>query len=76
VESGLREKKETGRGYTVQPNRYEAIKLGIELARPHDIVIIAGKGHENYQIFGDYTIQFSDRGTAEEIIRNRLKNKV
>ncbi|MGI6328438.1 MAG: UDP-N-acetylmuramoyl-L-alanyl-D-glutamate--2,6-diaminopimelate ligase [Dethiobacteria bacterium] len=76
VESGLREKKETGRGYTVQPNRYEAIKLGIELARPHDIVIIAGKGHENYQIFSDYTIQFSDRETAEEIIRNRLKNKV
>ncbi len=76
VESGLREKKETGRGYTVQPNRYEAIKLGIELARPHDIVIIAGKGHENYQIFSDYTIQFSDRDTAEEIIRNRLKNKI
>lgn len=76
VESGLREKKETGRGYSVQPNRYEAIKLGIELARPHDIVIIAGKGHENYQVFSDYTIHFSDRETAEEIILNRLKNKV
>ena len=59
VEVGLREAKGFGTGYTVQPERYEAIKLGIELARPGDMVIIAGKGHENYQVFGDFTVPFN-----------------
>lgn len=72
VEVGLREVKGPGTGYTVQPERYEAIKLGIELARPGDIVIIAGKGHENYQVFGDFTVPFNDREVAEEIIKQRL----
>jgi len=72
VEAGLREIKGPGTGYTVQPERYEAIKLGIELARPGDMVIIAGKGHENYQIFSDFTIPFNDREVAEEIIKQRL----
>ncbi|MGI6308863.1 MAG: UDP-N-acetylmuramoyl-L-alanyl-D-glutamate--2,6-diaminopimelate ligase [Dethiobacteria bacterium] len=75
VETGLQEKKAPGNGYTIQPDRYEAIKLGIELARPDDMVIIAGKGHENYQIFSDYTIPFSDREVAAEIIVQRLDNK-
>lgn len=73
VETGLQDKKLAGSGYTIQPDRYEAIKLGIELARPDDIVIIAGKGHENYQIFSDYTAPFSDREVAAEIIKKRLK---
>lgn len=72
VEVGLREAKGFGTGYTVQPERYEAIKLGIELARPGDMVIIAGKGHENYQVFGDFTVPFNDREVAEEIIKKRL----
>ena len=72
VEVGLKEIKGFGTGYTIQPERYEAIKFGIELARPGDMVIIAGKGHENYQIFSDFTIPFNDREVAEEIIRKRL----
>lgn len=75
VEKGLQEKKHSGDGYTIQSDRYEAIKLGIELARPEDMVIIAGKGHENYQIFTDYTIPFSDRDVATEIISKRLKRQ-
>ena len=75
VEAGLQEVKAPGNGYTIQPDRYEAIKLGIELARPGDMVIIAGKGHENYQIFSDYTISFSDREVAAEIIAQRLGKK-
>lgn len=75
VEVGLQEKKQIGSGYTVQPDRYEAIKLGIELARPDDMVIIAGKGHEDYQIFSDYTITFSDRDVAAELIRQRLNQQ-
>ena len=75
VEAGLQEEKLSGSGYTIQPDRYEAIKLGIELARPEDIVIIAGKGHENYQIFSDYTIPFSDRDVAAAIISKRLNRQ-
>ena len=76
VEAGLQERKTRGSGYTVQPDRYEAIKLGVELARAGDMVIIAGKGHENYQIFADYTIPFSDREVASEIIEQRLNKKI
>jgi len=72
VEAGLRKIKGSGSGYSVQPERYEAIKLGIELARPGDMVIIAGKGHEDYQIIGDSTFPFNDRQVATEIIKNRL----
>ncbi|MGI5822537.1 MAG: UDP-N-acetylmuramoyl-L-alanyl-D-glutamate--2,6-diaminopimelate ligase [Dethiobacteria bacterium] len=75
VEPGLQENKASGNGYTIQPDRYEAIKLGVELARPGDMVIIAGKGHENYQIFSDHTLPFSDREVASEIIVQRLANK-
>lgn len=75
VEGGLKEKKGFGSGYAVQPNRYEAIKLGIDLARPGDIVIIAGKGHESCQVFSDYTISFNDREVASEIIGRRLLKK-
>jgi UDP-N-acetylmuramoyl-L-alanyl-D-glutamate--2,6-diaminopimelate ligase len=72
VEAGLRKVKGSRSGYIVQPERYEAIKLGIELARPGDMVIIAGKGHEDYQIIGDSTFPFSDRLVATEIIKQRL----
>ncbi len=75
VEAGLQEVKTSGNGYTIQSDRYEAIKLGIELARPGDMVIIAGKGHENYQIFSDHTIPFSDREVSAEIIAQRLGKK-
>ncbi|MDO9536525.1 MAG: UDP-N-acetylmuramoyl-L-alanyl-D-glutamate--2,6-diaminopimelate ligase [Bacillota bacterium] len=74
VEAGLRDRKILGAGYTIQPNRYEAIRLGVELARPDDMVIIAGKGHENVQIFSDHTIPFSDREVASELIKKRLRN--
>ncbi len=73
VKVGLQEKKAFGSGYSVQVDRREAIELGIELARPGDIVIIAGKGHENYQIFSDYTIHFCDKEVASEIIKKRVK---
>jgi len=76
VEAGLQEKKGRGSGYTVQPDRYEAIKLGIELARAGDMIIIAGKGHEDYQIFADYSIPFSDREVARKLILERMNKKV
>jgi UDP-N-acetylmuramoyl-L-alanyl-D-glutamate--2,6-diaminopimelate ligase len=48
-------------GYVVIPDRREAIRLAIALARPVDAVLVAGKGHENYQIWGSERRHFDDR---------------
>ena len=53
----------------VEPDRAEAIRKAIEEAHAGDIVILAGKGHETYQIFRDRTIHFDDREVAREALR-------
>lgn len=55
--------------HVFEPDREAAIRRAIEEARAGDFVLIAGKGHENYQIFKDRTIHFDDR----EVARNVLK---
>lgn len=50
--------------YRLQPDRALAIQAAIQEAQPGDVVVIAGKGHENYQIFKDKTIHFDDREVA------------
>ena len=52
------------RGYVVVPDRREAIRLACALAGSDRIVIIAGKGHEDYQIVGDRRLPFDDRKEA------------
>ncbi|MBU5593114.1 UDP-N-acetylmuramoyl-L-alanyl-D-glutamate--2,6-diaminopimelate ligase [Clostridium sp. MSJ-4] len=47
-------------------NRREAIFMGLRRAKPGDAVIIAGKGHETYQIIGDETIHFDDKEVVRE----------
>jgi UDP-N-acetylmuramoyl-L-alanyl-D-glutamate--2,6-diaminopimelate ligase len=42
------------------------------LAQPGDIVLIAGKGHENYQIMADHTIPFDDREVARRLLAAKL----
>ena len=59
--------------YEKIPERYEAIKKAIDIATNDDIVIIAGKGHENYQILKTKTIHFDDRETAGQLLRE-MKN--
>lgn len=54
-----------GKRYSVELDRKKAIEKAVAMATPNDIILIAGKGHENYQIFADRTIAFDDR----EIIR-------
>ena len=51
-------------GYTVEPDRRAAIELAVSAARPGDTILIAGKGHETYQIIGSRTIDFDDRQVA------------
>jgi UDP-N-acetylmuramoyl-L-alanyl-D-glutamate--2,6-diaminopimelate ligase len=53
----------------VEPDRAAAIRKAIEQANSGDLVLIAGKGHETYQIFRDRTIHFDDREVAREALR-------
>ena len=53
-----------GGRYQVTVDRRQAIGEAIASARPGDVVIVAGKGHETYQIFADRTIHFDDREEA------------
>jgi UDP-N-acetylmuramoyl-L-alanyl-D-glutamate--2,6-diaminopimelate ligase len=53
----------------VEPDRAVAIRRALGDALPGDIVIIAGKGHETYQVLKDRTIAFDDRAVAREILR-------
>ena len=56
------------RGYVIEPDRRKAIALGIGAARSGDTVIIAGKGHETYQILGESTVAFDDRVEARQAL--------
>lgn len=47
--------------YYVVPDREQAIKKAISIAKEHDIILIAGKGHEDYQIIGKTKHHFDDR---------------
>lgn len=55
--------------YFTEVDRFSGIKKALEMAGENDVVVIAGKGHENYQIFRDRTIHFDDREVARNILR-------
>ena len=57
--------------YMNEPDRAKAIRLAIEEARAGDMVLLAGKGHEDYQIFADHTIHFDDREVATKALGDR-----
>ena len=52
----------------IEPDRATAIKLGVALMEPEDILIIAGKGHEDYQIIGAKKYPFDDRVMARKAV--------
>ena len=57
------------KGYVVEAQRRRAIQLGISVSQTGDTVLIAGKGHETYQILGTSTIAFDDRKEARKALR-------
>jgi UDP-N-acetylmuramoyl-L-alanyl-D-glutamate--2,6-diaminopimelate ligase len=57
------------KGYVVEADRQRAIHLAIGVSEPGDTVLIAGKGHETYQILGTSTIAFDDREEARKALR-------
>jgi UDP-N-acetylmuramoyl-L-alanyl-D-glutamate--2,6-diaminopimelate ligase len=65
IEKGFRSNR-----YEKIVDRTQAIDRAVALARPRDIVLIAGKGHETYQEFGDYTIPFDDIQVARRAIED------
>jgi UDP-N-acetylmuramoyl-L-alanyl-D-glutamate--2,6-diaminopimelate ligase len=69
VEEGLRS---TGRPYLKIVDRGEAIQRAVAEARAGDIVVIAGKGHEDYQIVGTEKRHFDDREVAREALGERV----
>lgn len=69
IEQGIRT---TGPSkYLIQPNRKEAIKKAFSLAGKDDMILVAGKGHENYQILGDKIIPFSDKDVIHDILEGK-----
>ncbi len=65
----------TDSAYLVVPDRREAIHLAIRAARPGDVVLIAGKGHEDYQIVGRKKIHFDDREEAAAALASAKEEK-
>ena len=61
-------KSPSARGYIVEPDRSRAIDLAIRISRHWDMILIAGKGHETYQIIGNQTIPFDDRLIAQKAL--------
>jgi UDP-N-acetylmuramoyl-L-alanyl-D-glutamate--2,6-diaminopimelate ligase len=57
--------------YTILSNRREAIVRAIEIAQPEDTVVLAGKGHEDYQIIGVEKFPFDDRLEARRALDDR-----
>jgi UDP-N-acetylmuramoyl-L-alanyl-D-glutamate--2,6-diaminopimelate ligase len=69
IEPGLT----SGKGnFTIEPDRRSAISAAITMAGKEDIVAIAGKGHEDYQLIGNQTLSFDDRKIALDLIKQRL----
>lgn len=64
--AGLEAARAAGSGYVIEADRRKAIRMAIAAAKEEDMILIAGKGHENYQIIGNEKRHFDDR---EEVIR-------
>jgi UDP-N-acetylmuramoyl-L-alanyl-D-glutamate--2,6-diaminopimelate ligase len=55
--------------HTIEPDRAKAIRAALKEARTGDIVVLAGKGHETYQVLKDRVIHFDDREVARDVLR-------
>src|SRR5438876_911016 len=63
--------QKTAGKYLIETDREKAIGMAIDEARAGDIVLLAGKGHEDYQILADRTLKFDDREVARRALRER-----
>jgi len=63
--------KEATAEYIVLENRRSAIEYAIKHAKPNDVIVLAGKGHETYQILANKTIHFDEREVVAEILSDK-----
>lgn len=63
----------TKSNYLAIENRTEAIKLALNMAEEGDVVVLAGKGHENYQITNEGAVHFDEKEVIDEILADRRK---
>ncbi len=61
--------QKTGKPYLAEVDREAAIRKALQLAKGGDVVVLAGKGHETYQVLKDRTIHFDDREVAQQVLR-------
>ncbi len=69
AEAGI---KSTNCDYICIENRRDAIKYALKIAAKDDIILLAGKGHETYQVLKDRTIPFDERDIVDELLREEL----
>jgi len=72
IESGI----SIGAAYQVELDRSEAVRCAVMNAANDDLILLAGKGHENYQDIGGKKYAYSDRDTAEKVLRERLHGSI
>ncbi len=63
----------TGCDYCIILDRYQAIKRAVSLADKWDIIVVAGKGHETYQLSGDKKLPFDDRKVLKELLEKKYE---
>jgi UDP-N-acetylmuramoyl-L-alanyl-D-glutamate--2,6-diaminopimelate ligase len=69
--------KKTGtQNYEIIPDRKEAIAHALSIGEKGDYILVAGKGHEDYQILGDKTIHFDDAEVIREILQEKGKTEI
>jgi len=68
IVQGIEANDENRNRVDIEPDRASAIERAIRSARRGDMVVVAGKGHEDYQIFRDKTIHFDDREVVKAVL--------
>jgi len=74
IEIGI--KKSGHAQYEIEVDRRKTIERALSIARPGDTILVAGKGHESYQIIGDRVISFNDAEIIRELLEKRWANKI
>ena len=65
IEAGI---QPTGAPYTVIENRREAIRFAMQMGKPGDVIVLAGKGHETYQDIGGRKLPFDEKAVVRELL--------
>ena len=73
IEAVLEGVRKSSCPHVVVENRYEAIRYALEHAQPKDVIILAGKGHENYQEIGSGKRHFDEKEIVAELLGTNEK---